>query len=76
MANINRQWMDEIVLPDGSVASSSADVEKYLRANQLAFAGDYSDEYLRNIRLRNEKAQRDDLWADFLKNYKRMIWNG
>lgn len=76
MSNINRQWTDEIVLPDGSVASSSADVEKYLRANQLALSGDYTDEYRRNVRLRNEKAQRDDLWAEFLKNYKRMIWNG
>ena len=76
MSNINRQWTDEIVLPDGSVASSSADVEKYLRANQLALAGDYTDEYRRNVRLRNEKAQRDDLWAEFLKNYKRMNWNG
>ena len=51
MSNINRQWTDEIVLPDGSVASSSADVEKYLRANQLALAGDYTDEYRRNVRL-------------------------
>lgn len=62
-------------LPDGSVAETPADVEKFMKANNLALAQDYSDEYRKNIRSRNEKAQRDDLWAEFMRNYKRKIWN-
>ncbi|MCX4348517.1 MAG: hypothetical protein OSJ76_01895 [Alphaproteobacteria bacterium] len=69
-------FKDEIVLPDGSVASSAADMDRYLKANDLVLSDNYSGEYRRNIRLRNEKAQKNDLWAEFLKNYKRMIWNG
>lgn len=62
-------------LPDGSVAETPAEVEKFMKANNLALAQDYSDEYRKNVRLRNEKAQRDDLWAEFMRNYKRKIWN-
>lgn len=62
-------------LPDGSVAETPAEVERFMKANNLALAQDYSDEYRKNVRLRNEKAQRDDLWAEFLHNYKRKIWN-
>lgn len=76
MANISRQWTQDVILPDGSVATSSAEIEKYLHANKVALASDYSTEYRQNVRLRNEKAHRDSLWAEFLNNYKRMVWNG
>lgn len=75
MANISGIWTEEIELPDGTVATSKADVEKYLRANNAALASDYSGEYQKNIRLRNEKAQRKQAFSDFVLTYKRMIWN-
>ncbi len=74
MANFMKQFTEEIVLPDGSVASSVADVDKYLKANGLAHAGDFSDEYIKNIRYQQEQDRRQSLWADFLYNYKRIIW--
>lgn len=74
MTYISRQFAEEVLLPDGSVASSVADVDKYLRAMGLALAGDYSPEYYQNIRNQQERERRQSLFADFLYNYKRMIW--
>lgn len=74
MANFMKQFPEEIVLPDGSIASSVADVDKYLKANGLAHAGDFSDEYIKNIRYQQEQDRHQSLWADFLYNYKRIIW--
>lgn len=65
----------EFLLPDGTLAECPSDVDKFLRNNDLALSQDYSEEYLKNVRKRNEKAQSSSLWADFLNNYKRMIWN-
>ncbi|MGN0913022.1 MAG: hypothetical protein ACI4OE_06990 [Alphaproteobacteria bacterium] len=65
----------EFVLPDGTLAESPSDVDRFLKTNDLVLEKDYSAEYRKNIRLRNEKAQRDSDWAIFLSNYKRMIWN-
>jgi len=74
MTYISKQFAEEIVLPDGSVASSVADVDKYLRTSGSARASDYSPEYLQNIRDNQEKQRQESLFADFLYNYKRMIW--
>lgn len=74
MSNFSKQFTEEIVLPDGSVASSVADVDKYLRANNLAHASDYSREYIKNVRTQQELNQQKEIFADFLFNYKRMIW--
>lgn len=74
MANFSEQFAEEFVLPDGSVASSVADVDKYLEANGLAHAGDFSAEYIKNIRYQQEQNRRKEIWADFLYNYKRIIW--
>lgn len=65
----------EFVLPDGKLAECPADVDRFLRENDCVLTQDYSDEYRKNIRLRNERAQRAGDWAVFLLNYKRMIWN-
>ena len=46
MTYISRQFAEEVLLPDGSVASSVADVDKYLRATGLALAGDYCALYI------------------------------
>ncbi len=74
MTYISSQFAEEIMLPDGSVASSVADVDKYLRTSQTARASDYSAEYIKNVRLNQEKQRQESLFADFLYNYKRMIW--
>ena len=74
MTYISKQFAEEVLLPDGSVASSVADVDKYLRATGLALASDYSAEYYQNIRNQQERERQQSLFADFLYNYKRMIW--
>lgn len=74
MAYISKQFAEDIILPDGSVASSVADVDKYLKASGLALAGDYSPEYIQNIRNQQEKARQKEVFDAFLYNYKRMIW--
>lgn len=74
MTYISKQFAEEVILPDGSVASSVADVDKYLRASGLARSSDYSTEYIKNIRMKQEADRRKQLFADFLLNYKRMIW--
>ena len=74
MTYISKQFAEDIELPDGSVASSVADVDKYLRSSGMALAGDYSQEYLQNIRYNQEKNRQSALFADFLFNYKRMVW--
>ena len=74
MVNISKQFTEEVILPDGSVASSVADVDRYLRDNNLARASDYSPEYMKNIRYQQEKTRQEELFAEFLHNYKRVIW--
>ena len=74
MTYISKQFAEEVILPDGSVASSVADVDKYLRASGLARSSDFSTEYIKNIRQKQENNRQKQLFADFLFNYKRMIW--
>lgn len=74
MTYISKQFAEEVILPDGSVASSVADVDKYLRSSGLARSSDFSTEYIKNIRQKQENNRQKQLFADFLFNYKRMIW--
>ena len=74
MTYISKQFAEEVLLPDGSVASSVADVDRYLRSSGLVRSSDYSTKYIKNIRLKQETDRRKQLFADFLFNYKRMIW--
>lgn len=75
MSNINRRWSEEIVLPDGSIAECSADIDRYIKANQAALASDYSSEYFAKVKNRQQKEQREAIFADLINNYKRSIWN-
>jgi hypothetical protein len=75
MTNFSKQFAEEVILPDGSVASSVADVDKYLKASGMAHASDYSTEYIKNIRYQQQRSRQEEIFADFLLNYKRMIWN-
>ena len=69
-----KEWTDSLRLPDGSVVSSNAGLDKYLRDNDLSLSQDYSEAWLRQRRRHNEKVQRKELFSDFIRNYKRSIW--
>ena len=75
MANFSRAWVEEVVLPDGSLASSAYDIECWLKRSGCALAGDYSDDFRRNVRYQKQKELKRELFADFINNYKRWIWN-
>lgn len=75
MSYFSKQFTEDLVLPDGSVASSVADVDQYLRSSGLALAGDYSAEYRKNVRYQQEKQRKEEIKEDFLREYKRIIWN-
>lgn len=75
MAYFSKQWTEEIILPDGTIAGCMQDVERYLRQNGLAASGDYSEAFRRNIKHNREKAFRKELFAEFINNYKRRIWD-
>lgn len=64
----------EFQLPDGTVAESVADVERYLKQNNAALASDYSADYQKNRRFFDEKDRRDKLHDDFIHNLKKEIW--
>jgi hypothetical protein len=66
---------EEFLLPDGTVATSSSDIDRYLKTSGAAYAGDYSAEYLQGIRHKTEKAQRAEMLSDFVQLYKKRIWN-
>jgi len=61
-------------LPDGTWAECSKDIDEYLKRSGSAMASDYSGEFLKNRRFFIEKAQSDELMADFIHNYKKEIW--
>ena len=75
MTYFNKQWTEEIQLPDGRVACCKQDVDKYLNENKLVAAGDYSEAIRRNVKYNREKAIRKVMFAEFINNYKRRIWN-
>ena len=60
--------MDSFVLPDGKVAESAKDVDEYLKRSGMALSGDYSPEYLKRKREEREKAQSDEIRADFVQS--------
>lgn len=75
MSYFSKQFTEDLLLPDGSVASSVADVDKYLRSSGLAMASDYSPEYQKNIRYQQELERKREIKENFLREYKRIIWN-
>ena len=64
----------EFQLPDGTVAESVQDVERYLKQNDAALASDYSADYQKNRRFFDEKDRKDKLHSDFIHNLKKEIW--
>ncbi len=66
---------DEVTLPDGTVVASYEEINRWLKATNLAWAGDYSDDFRKKVRLQQERADHRQTMAAFLHNYKRKIWN-
>ena len=64
----------EFQLPDGTVAESAADVDRYLKQSGSASANDFSADYYKNQRFFMEKDRRDKLHDDFIHNFKKEIW--
>ncbi len=75
MTYFTKEFSEEFILPDNTVATSSKDIDRYLKANNLALMSDYSDEYMKNIRSDNDKAQRKEIFAEVVQQYKKRIWN-
>lgn len=66
--------MSEYVLPDGREVSL-AEFEKYMKSANITLASDYSASYMQNIRYRKEKAEKDEMFRDFVQQYKKMVWS-
>lgn len=66
---------DEFQLPDGTTATCSQDVDRYLKQSGSCLASDYSPEFYQKRRAQIEKAERADRFADFVQQYKKRIWN-
>ena len=75
MTYFTKEFSEEYLLPDNTVATSSKDIDRYLKANNLAAKSDYSEEYLNNVRLNNDKSQRKEIFAEIVQQYKKRIWN-
>lgn len=67
--------MEAFELPDGTIAESSQDIDKYLKRANMAMSSDYSAEYIKNARYKREKVEDEERFLDFVHNYKRKIWN-
>ncbi|MBQ0114198.1 MAG: hypothetical protein KBT03_13795 [Bacteroidales bacterium] len=66
---------EEFTLPNGKVATSTADVDKYLKESGLAMASDYSTGYTQKIQYEREKGEKQKMFYDFVQTYKQRIWN-
>ncbi len=67
--------IDELQLPDGTVASSIREIDSYLRRNGLTMASDYSPDTIRRNREAHNNRLRTEMFATFIQHYKRKIWN-
>jgi len=70
-----KEFLEDVILPDGTVATSVQDIDRYLKASNLASSSDYSEQYFNNIKLINERNQRKEIFAELIKQYKKRIWN-
>ncbi len=74
MTNFSREWIEEIVLPDGTTATSAADVDRYMRQNGVVLASDYSKDYYRTVRWKKQQREKDEAFKCFVEAYKRSVW--
>ena len=75
MTYFSKSFSADIVLPDGTVANSVYEIDRYLKANNLASSSDYSEQYFKNIQKNKEKTQQKEIFAELVQQYKKSIWN-
>ena len=75
MTYFNKNYSEEYLLPDNTVATSTQDIDRFLKANNLASKSDYSDDYLQKIRSDNDKTWRKEIFTEIVQQYKKRIWN-
>ena len=75
MTYFSKNFSEEYLLPDGTVATSSQEIDRYLKVNSVPFKSDYSEQYMKKIRLDNDKAQQKEIFAEVVQQYKKRIWN-
>lgn len=74
MSYISSAFKTPVLLPNGKEASNMQELERYLKSENLACASDYSKEYVLKRQQANLLKQKQELFEDFLTNYKRMIF--
>ena len=74
MTYICGTFKQPVVLPDGSVAENSAEVDRFLKKEGLAMQSDFSKNYYQKKQNEIQSAQKQALFDAFLTNYKRMIF--
>ncbi|MBQ8676862.1 MAG: hypothetical protein IJ529_00135 [Alphaproteobacteria bacterium] len=75
MTYFTKNFSAEVILPDGSRATSSYEIDRCLKANNLAAYSDYSPAYLKQVRDNRERTRHQEIFAELLKQYKKRIWN-
>lgn len=66
---------EEVLLPNGQMATTASELDAYLKENEIALSGDYSRTYLKNVRRKIEADQKREAFEDFVNEYKKRIWN-
>ncbi|MBO7244447.1 MAG: hypothetical protein J6V53_04110 [Alphaproteobacteria bacterium] len=75
MSYISGAFKTPVLLPNGKEASSMQELEAYLNQAGLAMASDYSKSYIRQKQAERFLQEKQELFDDFLTNYKRMIFS-
>ncbi len=75
MTYFNHPWSESLHLDDGTIVSSSSQLETYMRDHDLSLSADYSAAWRQNLSHRKAAQNRKRLFADFLFHYKRSVWN-
>lgn len=75
MTYISSFFKTPVLLPNGKEASTMQELNRYLKEEQVAMADDYSKEYVSARQQANLLKQKQELFDDFLTNYKRMIFS-
>ena len=74
MSYISGSFKTPFLLPNGKEATSCKEVDAYLKEEGLAMASDYSKSYFETQKAKKAFQQKQELFDDFLTNYKRMIF--
>ncbi len=74
MTYFNSEFKEPIPLPDGSFATNSQELDAYFKRSGTTQSSYYSKTYFKNKRFQKDLALSQELFEEFLINYKRMIF--